>query len=201
MNLRLAGRPHIFKMLITIVFLCFWTSPATASGNPEEVIKSGTGRVLEILNQNPENTQARREKIRAIVDGYFDFDGIAKCVLGPQWNNQPSEKQREFTGDLSRLLINTIGEIGNYANGTITYSRKEAGQDHAVVEAILSRKWGSQIKVEYYLYLKDGNWMVHDVAIRGVSLVNNYRCQFTAILSKNSFDDLLKQLEKKIAQG
>jgi phospholipid transport system substrate-binding protein len=200
-NIRLAGRPQVFKIFISIVCLCFWASPAIASANPEEVIKRGTDQVLEILNENPENTQTRREKIREVVDEYFDFEGIARCVLGPQWDNQPPEKQQEFTRDFSKLLINTIGDIGNYADGKITYNQKEVGEDHAVVEALISRKWASQVGVEYYLYLKNGNWKVDDVAIRGVSLVSNYRCQFAVILSRNSFDDLLKQLEKKIAQG
>ncbi|MGO9021916.1 MAG: phospholipid-binding protein MlaC [Syntrophobacteraceae bacterium] len=198
---RLAGKPHIFKTLISVVCLCFWASQAIAAKNPREVIKNGTDQVLKILNEHPENTHARREEIRAVVDEYFDFEGIARCVLGSKWNNLPPEKQQEFTQDFTRPLINTIGHMGNYANGEITYNQKQMGQDNAVVEALMSRNWVTKVGVDYYLYLKNGNWKVHDVAVQGVSLVSNYRCQFAAILSRNSFDDLLKQLEEKIAQG
>jgi phospholipid transport system substrate-binding protein len=91
--------------------------------------------------------------------------------------------------------------MGNYANGGITYNQKQMGQDNAVVEALMSPNWVSKVGIDYYLYMKNGNWKVHDVSVRGISLVSNYRCQFAAILSRNSFDDLLKQLEEKIAQG
>jgi ABC-type transporter MlaC component len=127
-----------------------------ASENPRAVIKHGTDQVFKILNENPENTYARREEIRAVLNEFFDFEGIARCVLGPQWDNQPPEKQQEFTQDLSKLLINTIGEIRNYANGNITYNQKQMGQDNAVVEAVLSQNWAGRVGIDYYLYLKTG---------------------------------------------
>jgi len=201
MNARLASRHRVSKMLISIACHCFWALQAIASENPEQVIKSGTDQVLKILNEQPENTLARREAIQAIVDEYFDFEGIARYVLGPRWNDQPPEKQQKFTRDFSKLLTNTIGDIGNYANAKITYNQKGMGQDHAVIEALVSRNWAGQVGIDYYLYLKNGNWKVQDVTVQGISLVNNYRCQFAAILSRSSFDDLLKQLEKKVTHG
>jgi ABC-type transporter MlaC component len=36
--------------------------------------------------------------------------------VGRRWNNQPPEKQQEFTREFSKLLFNTyIGDIENYA--------------------------------------------------------------------------------------
>ncbi len=37
--------------------------------------------------------------------------------------------------------------------------------------------------------------------IEGVGLVTNYRGQFDEILSRSSFDDLLRQLREKVAQS
>lgn len=201
MSARSVDKPQIFKTLVSMVCLCFLTSQAIAAANPEEVIKGGTDRVLEILSEHHENTEARIDKIRAIVDDYFDFEAMARCVLGPLWDNQTPEKQQEFTQDFSKLMTNTVGKIGNFANGSITYTRKQMGQDHAVVEALVSGIFAGQFAIDYYMYLKDGNWKVNDVAVQGTSLIRNYRCQFAAILSRDSFDDLLKQMERKIAQG
>jgi phospholipid transport system substrate-binding protein len=38
---------------------------------------------------------------------------------------------------------------------------------------------------------------VYDVVVDGVSLVNNYRGQFTKILKESSYADLVKQLREK----
>lgn len=83
------SRRPISKTLISALCLCLWASQAIAAENPQAVIKAGTDRVLQILRKYPENTQVRREKIRAAVDKYvdeyFDFDQIAKYALGPRW--------------------------------------------------------------------------------------------------------------------
>jgi phospholipid transport system substrate-binding protein len=46
--------------------------------------------------------------------------------------------------------------------------------------------------------LKDGAWKVYDVVIENVSLVLNYRTQFNDILVKNTPEQLLEILRKKV---
>jgi len=46
--------------------------------------------------------------------------------------------------------------------------------------------------------LKDGIWKVYDVVVENVSLVQNYRSQFNSILAKNTPDQLLEILRKKV---
>jgi phospholipid transport system substrate-binding protein len=46
--------------------------------------------------------------------------------------------------------------------------------------------------------LKNGTWKVYDVVIENVSLVQNYRSQFNSILAKNTPDQLLEILRKKV---
>jgi phospholipid transport system substrate-binding protein len=201
------SRPLISKMLISVLCLCLWASQAIAADDPQAVIKTGTDQVLKLLKKYPENTQVRREKIRVAVDRYvdeyFDFDEIAKHALGTRWNEQPPEKQQEFTRDFSQLLFNTfIGKIEKYTNEKITYNQKQIGGNCAVIEALGAGDQSGMVPIDYYLRFKDGKWKVYDVAIEGIGLVTNYRCQFEAILMRKSFDDLLRQLKDKIdAQG
>jgi phospholipid transport system substrate-binding protein len=50
----------------------------------------------------------------------------------------------------------------------------------------------------YRVILKDGTWKVYDVVVENVSLVQNYRSQFNSILAKNTPDQLLEILRKKV---
>jgi phospholipid transport system substrate-binding protein len=54
--------------------------------------------------------------------------------------------------------------------------------------------------MDYRLMKKGGNWKVYDVVIDGVSLIQNYRGQFTAILRSSSYEHLVQVLREKIAQ-
>ncbi|MGA2939084.1 MAG: ABC transporter substrate-binding protein [Syntrophobacteraceae bacterium] len=197
----LSKRP-VSRMLISLVCLCLWASHAIAAENPQAVVKTGTDKVLQLLKQYPENTQVRREKIRAAVNEYFDFEEIARRALGRPWKEQPPEKQQEFTRYFSQLLFNTyIGRVEKYTNPKITYNQKRREGDYAVIEALVVAGQSGTITIDYYLRLEDGDWKVYDVVIEGMGLVINYRDQFNAILSRSSFDDLLRQLKEKIAQS
>jgi phospholipid transport system substrate-binding protein len=203
-QIRRVGGRHISKTLISVVGLCLWASQAIAAPNPQAVIKSGTDQVLQFLKQYPENTRVRREKIRAVVDEYvgeyFDFDEIAKRALGSRWCEQSPEKQQEFTREFRQLLFDTyIGKIEKYVNEKITYNEKQVGSNCAVIEALEVGGQSGAVPIDYYLRLKDGKWKVYDVAVEGIGLVSNYHSQFEAILLRNSFDDLLRQLKEKLA--
>ena len=196
----LMGKRAISKTLIFAVCICLWGSPALAAESPQAVIQTGTDQILKILKQFPQDTRSRREKIQAAVDGYFDFEAIARLALGPRWRSLTLEKQQEFTLEFSKLLFNTyMGDIERFASQKITYNNRPIYQGYAVVEAVVWDQ-GGQVSIDYYLHLRDGNWKVYDVAVEGTSLVVNYRNQFDSILAKGSFEDLSMMLRQQIAQ-
>ncbi len=57
-----------------------------------------------------------------------------------------------------------------------------------------------EISISYRMILKDGTWKVYDVVVENVSLVLNYRTQFNEILAKNSPEQLLTILRKKVKE-
>ncbi len=186
----------ISKALIPVICLCLWSSQAVAAESPLDVVKTGTDQVLKILKEYPQDSQDRRDKIRAVVDKYFVFDGVSRLALGPQWNNQPPEKRQEFAREFSRLLFGKyIDSVENYATQNITYSQRRIGPEHVVVEALV----GGQ-PIDYALHFKNGNWTIYDVSVAGLSLVINYRSQFDAMLANGSFDRLLMNLKQEVAE-
>ena len=190
----------ISRMLILVVCICLWGSQAIAAENPLDVVKSGTDQVIKILKQYPQDTRARREKIRGVVDKYFDYNGISKLALGPQWNNQPPEKQQEFSRDFGKLLFGKyIDSIEKYTNQKITYKRKQVAPDHVVVQSAVMDRRGP-VHIDYALHLKNGKWGVYDVSVEGMSLVVSYRSQFDQMLANGSIDNLLAMLKQQVAQ-
>ena len=196
----LTSKRFISKTLILVVCLCWWGSQAIAAENPQAVVQTGTDQVVKILTQYPQDTRARREQIQEAVDGYFDFEAIARLAVGPRWQSLPPEKQQEFTRDFSKLLFNThIGDLEKYAKQMLTYNHRTINPDYVVVEALV-REQSGPVFLAYYLHLKDGNWKVYDIAVERVSLVANYRSQFQSILANSSFDHLSMILKQKIAK-
>ncbi len=119
----LMSKRFISKTLILVVFLCLWGSQAIAAGSPQAEVQTATDQVLNILNQYPQGTPARREQIQRVVDEYFDFEAITRLAVGPRWRSLPPEKQQELTLEFKKLLFNTyIGSLEKYAGENITYT-------------------------------------------------------------------------------
>lgn len=56
---------------------------------------------------------------------------------------------------------------------------------------------GEPTAVNYRLHRIEGEWKIYDVIVEDISIVVNYRSQFSRILAKGSFEDLMKQLKDK----
>jgi len=47
----------------------------------------------------------------------------------------------------------------------------------------------------------DKDWKVYDVVIENISLVNNYRSQFNRLISKSSYEELVRTMKDKTLSG
>jgi phospholipid transport system substrate-binding protein len=57
-----------------------------------------------------------------------------------------------------------------------------------------------RIPITYRLIKQENDWRVYDVVIENVSLVQNYRSQFNELMTKNSPEQLIEILRKKVKQ-
>ena len=69
--------------------------------------------------------------------------------------------------------------------------------NYAMVRTQIVRKDGV-IDVDYKMLKDNGQWLVYDFVIEGVSLIRNYRSQFSKIISTESYEALVSKLSKKI---
>ncbi len=78
------------------------------------------------------------------------------------------------------------------------YEGEEVDGKYGVVKAKILTGQGTEIAVEYRLKKAGDDWLVYDVSIEGVSLVNNYRNQFNSIIVRSSYKDFIKKLKAKV---
>ena len=108
------------------------------------------------------------------------------------------DAKRESRGVLFRtLLTNTYADrVETYSGEGVQYLNERTEKEYAEVRTkVLSGK--TEIPMDYRLLHKSNDWHVYDVVVDGVSLVNNYRGQFTKILHTSSYPELVDQLRKK----
>lgn len=173
------------------------------AGVPTDQVRSTTDEVLEILKNPKLATQAakaeRRSRLRKVIYLRFDFADMARRSLGPTWRRISPAEQQEFVRLFTELLAESyVNNIESYNGEKILYGRETQEQEYAEVDTKLVTKRGEEIPVDYRLHKVDGDWRVYDVVIENISLVNNYRAQFTRLLEKSSFAELLDRIREKL---
>src|SRR5208337_4803011 len=85
-------------------------------------------------------------------------------------------------------------------NEKVVYSKEAPLSENQVEVQTRIVTSSKEISISYRMILKDGTWKVYDVVVENVSLVLNYRTQFNEILAKNSPEQLLTILRKKVKE-
>ncbi|KXK05371.1 ABC transporter substrate-binding protein [Nitrospirales bacterium NOB] len=175
--------------------------PSALAGAATDSIKSTIDEVLRILNDKelkaPAKQEDRRQLLEKVVAARFDYSEMSHRSLGVQWNQLSDKERQEFVELFRTLLTNTYADrVEGYSGERVQYINERTEKEYAEVRTkVLSAK--TEIPMDYRLLNKNNDWRVYDVVVDGVSLVKNYRDQFTKILHTSSYSDLVDQLRKK----
>ena len=194
------------ETLATILLLMTTTvAPAAAAATtPVQELRTRVDRAVQVLSdpalKGPAQTNDRRARVRKIADEIFDYGEMSKRALGVHWQQMPAAERERFVRLFSDVLDRAYFEkIDSYSGEKVRYLDAKVDADQATVPTRVTTEKGTDIPVEYRMHRDQGRWLVHDVIIEGVSLVNNYRSQFDRIIRTASVGELLKRLETQAA--
>ena len=179
---------------LSMVSECFAGSEVTSQlkGTIEKVIKIVQDEALK------NDKQARREALRETINGRFNYRQMVMRSLAKNWDTRSDQERQEFIALFKSLLENSYAnKLEAYQNEKINYVSEIIKGKYALVKTEVVRK-SSTIGVDYKLIQENGNWQVYDFVIEGVSMIRNYRSQFTKIIRRDSYEVLVQKLTEKI---
>jgi phospholipid transport system substrate-binding protein len=188
--------------IVSIVALLLFSLPLYA-GAPLDAVQTNVNKVLEVLRdpqfKAPSAKEREKEKLRPIYERLFNDVELAKRTLAKNWNSMNAAQRQEFVLLFRQVLEKAyIDKILAYTNEKIVFDREtmiSASQAEVQTRIVTSSK---EIPISYKVILQGSDWKVYDVIIENVSLVLNYRTQFNDILAKNTIEQLLETLRKKV---
>jgi len=188
-----------FLGLSILVFLLF-PLPAQAA-EPLAAVQAEVNKVLDVLRDKTLSTEAKKEKLRDLYSEMFDEVELARRTLGANWKKLNPAQQEEFVRLYRQVLEKAyINKILSYTDQKIVFSRASMLSDSLAEVQTKIITSSQEIPLNYRVFLKDGTWKVYDVVIENVSLILNYRSQFESILAKNTPEQLLEILRKKVQE-
>lgn len=176
---------------------------ATA-GEPTDVVRQITDQVLKILEdpqfQAPNRQAERQERLHKIAEQVFDWQEMARRALAVHWRERTPQEQQEFVRLFRDLVegtyINRL-ESSIQEKREIQYVGEQVDGSRATVKTNVVTRRNQQVPIEYRLQKADGRWLIYDVLVEGISLVNNYRSQFNRIITSSSYNDLVQKMKNR----
>ncbi len=191
------------RLLVSFLLLGALISPSwnLHAGEATDAVKGTVDQVLEIVRSSKsEPGKVRpetRERLKSVVSSRFDFEEMAKRSLGLHWTRQSPQDQKQFVKSFADLLMDSYTDtVASYRGEKIRYLDESLDGRFAQVKTTISNP-REEFKVDYKLHQTSAGWTVYDVVIEDVSLVNNFRSQFTRTLNNSSFAELLQTMRNR----
>lgn len=137
----------------------------------------------------------RRAAIKKLIIANFCFDDMARQVLISSWEGLSSSTRSEFKTLFQDLFLESYARLvlDFLKNEKVLYTGEDVRNGTAVVKTTIYRI-NEQIPVDYSVMKVEEKWLVRDVRIDGVSIVENYRNAFSRLIKQQSFEGLLQKM-------
>lgn len=196
-----------FLMLLHSIAGLSDTVPAPGNtDSPSALIQGTVDQLLDHLGSGTDSAGGNPERLYDLVNDivlpHLDMPRIARMVLGKYARQVDAAELAAFTEEFQILLVRTYAtSLQAYAGEKIDVlpaQRSENGT--ASVQMNVHRAGAAPIAISFLTHNKTGPWLVYDIRIEGISLVTNYRSEFTTIFGNRGFAVLMDQLKSRIRQ-
>lgn len=170
---------------------------------PEAFVKRITNDTLETIKADKALRNGDIAKIMQLVDDklmpHVNFRRMTSLATGPAWRKATPEQQGRLQTEFKTLLVRTYaGALSQVSDQVVVVKPLRAGQeDKNLVVNTEVRGKGDPIQLDYRLEKTPGQgagWMIFDLNVLGVWLIENYRTQFTKEINAGGIDALIASL-------
>ncbi len=148
----------------------------------------------------PAELAERKRKLRSIADRAFDWRAMAMGSLGFHWRELDEAKRADFVNVFKEVIANQyMSDIERFqGNEDVKVLDAKAEEELFVVKTTLVTASNEKVPMNYTLHKTPSGWMIEDLSIEGVSMVNHYRQSFNRFLVNKPFAQLLETLRAQL---
>ena len=181
----------------------FVVGASAAEEAPEAFVQRITNETLNAIKADKALRSGDIQKVMQLVDSqlmpHVNFRRMTALATGPAWRSATPEQQKRLQDEFKTLLVRTYaGALSQITDQVVVVKPLRRGQDdkNLVVNTEVRGK-GDPIQLDYRLEKTAGQgagWMIFDLNVLGVWLVENYRNQFTKEINAGGIDALIASL-------
>jgi len=192
------------KWLIGLHLLVLSTIPIQVHADTAlDTIKSRVNQVLAVLRDPALKSESAKEvkktRLRQIFDSIFDYAELSRSTLSRNWDKLKPDQQREFM-QLYKTLLEKVymDTILSYKDQEVVFGKERALRENRVEVDTKLISGSTETPINFRMITKGDAWWVYDFVIENISVVSNYRSQFSRVLTKQSPEEMLAALRKQV---
>ena len=192
-----------FPVLLFVIGLSInlmTASVCLAGSDATSQLKNTIDEVIKIAKKDSMESSKgdRRIAMQKAIDERFNYSQMVRRSLGKTYDSLSDQKKQNFIKLFKGLLENSYAsKLESYRDEKINFLDEVVKGKYALVKTNIVRS-NNTIRVDYKLILGNGQWKVYDFVIEGVSMIRNYKAQFTKIIRRDSYEVLVEKLTIKI---
>lgn len=190
-----------YKFLFVSLALLLNTSVfAISEDNIKNEMEVKISKVITILSKQDSKKDFHSEEIFTLFDYIFDFKVMSLISLGKNYKKlNQDEKQRFQKAFEMKLKRSFQSKLKLYTNQKMNIDKiiKTKKNRLKLVTQLVGDSDTYSIVYKFHKEKNIDNWLIYDVSIIDVSILNTYRKQFKSYLKNNNIDTLIKKLETK----
>jgi ABC-type transporter MlaC component len=183
-------------MRALLLLLC---AQAALALGPLETLRLRDRQIHELLGER----EPRDERLRALVNGIFDYETHARESFGRCWT-QLGERERVEAVRLVATLLerSSMEKVREYRSDRIQYLSESIDAADPALATVLTRvtRGRERWEIGYRMRLGGSGWRIVDVLPEGASSIENNRAAFYKEIRAGGVEALLAKLRKKAGQ-
>jgi phospholipid transport system substrate-binding protein len=205
---RTASRTGSGGWLFALLASFLLATPALAQEAPDALVKRVSQEALAIIKSDPKVQAGDQARIRELIETkrtpYFDVDRMTALAAGRAYRSATPEQKKRLAEEFKTLLIRTYSAaLNQYRDQSLEYKplRADPNATDVTVRTEVIRPGQPPVQIDYSMGKTPDGWKAYDVIVGGISLVTNYRDEFTREVQAGGIDGLIKALAAKNSGG
>jgi phospholipid transport system substrate-binding protein len=190
------------KVILAFIGLLMCTM-VWAISSPVDLLQNTSNQLISALQRNQATLKTKPQIVYGIVNQillpHVDVMSMSSKALGREaWLRATPTQKQAFAQQFVTLLIRTYSSaLAQYSNERVNFSPMRGdynNQCRVQVNSVIIRESSPPINLSYRLMRVEGQWMLYDFSVDGVSIIESFRSQFVAELQRSGIDGLITKL-------
>ncbi len=185
-----------------VALLCGFAASA-AAGPPSVPVEQFNATLLEAMRNADElGLEGRYKLLQPVMSRVFHLRAMAQVSAGKYWRGLDDGERDRLADAFARMSITTFSTRFNGFDGEKFHIQGErpALRGSVLIENKIIKADGEAVPINYLIHEFDGQWRIVDVMLDAkYSELAVKRSEFTSVLKSDGFDELIRRLEKRIA--